>query len=1153
MINEEIAPWLRAKTFEPVFPLNKEPGGDLLFRITQMIESSNLALFDCTTFNPNVIFELGYAIGKGKPFFVLYKNNFEDSKPLPNILKNPWGIWYDSIINLKSQLEKIISREYQIGSYEYTTNELQQGNTDIAVEKNLISVIIDSKNNYSNEIEQIKRFWDNANVYLINMDLENNLANMIAVLKKSAITICILNPIDEFNNAEINSLKLLGYGIAIGFNRNSILFQQGEKDYSDTMSITFHYNNIDQFQDKIHTWNKKISEKEIKKGKVSKRLGTPNLSRFVSRKRLNDFITKNLFSKILLVRAPSGYGKSALLLDALSEKGYSLIWYTFDNQFKDGVEFVDDVLSEIQKYKSSVGSNFLSVMTSINKGEMSKHNLIAYFCNELENLKSKIVLVLDDVHLLNEKEPQQYIQILFHLIPKNVALIILTREELSFTTKDQQIKNIVELGKEELEFNKSEIREYIEKSSDLLLNPEELELLSQKSEGWIASITLLQSIVAQKGKGSIPEIIRRLRGTDVIIYDYFASIVFENFDISTKYFLLRTSVLNLLTPQSVSFVLRYQIDEAIEGLRRLQKKNSFLFNYENSPDIFRYHSLFKEFLYKKFEAESGEIESESLKYELSKFYLEQQEYFEAIYFGINGKNYDSTVYAILKVGPIALNEGWALIFVKWMSAIPTQYFENNFELLLLKGRAEEQIGMLKDAEVSFKQADALIINKIGREKERNRIRFFLNRVKFMQDTKLEELEADYKEIMVEAKKYKDESIYFASAESLFSIKSHTLLHGNTDSKHRKISEYKKTIQDIDFVLEELSYSNIDNKNIFRSQILIDKAKFAHYVNWFTATEMVRIQLLNNVLHIDVSEERMKPYIDEILKSSELESQCFKESIEIVERDNELLVKANLLVERATISSSRFTVLALYFGKYFPDYVDSALDDLMMAQSIYSKFGQHYGVAMTYNNIAQTLLLKNDRINRDKYANIALTLARKHGFSVIERKANEVLTLLTIKEMHRNSATQASDAMKEGMTEEDKEQFLETMLEAIGTFPSEEKEKRKFILKAEIEDIEYQKQLSKNWCKHIDVFHTNNPLSKHQNTSNEIIEAYLLEKDEAVSLYDSKRDDYGYELNAKFIYCKLLRYHSEKLGERVKDLSNEFIGKNCSLCSKRENG
>ena len=1151
MVQGEIVNWLRGKSIEAVFPLSRGPGGDLLFQIFQMIESSNLALFDCTTLNPNVVFELGYAIGKKKPFFVLYGVSNKERKDLPSVLKCPWGIWYDSATDLRAQLNPVTARQYPLGDYDYRTNELFLKSLESRVEANRIAVLIDSKGDYQREIDEIARTWHEARLYLINIDHESSFSNLIEFVEKSAITITILgsknNPAMDYDNAA----KLLGHGTAMGLARSCLLFQGGEEDYSDTVGLSNHYLDTNQFRQKLEEWNKKITAQEIRKGTISRRIGIPNLGRTLTRERLNDFINLNLFSKIVYIRAPSGYGKSALMVDTLSQKAYPTIWYTFDVAIRDIAEFIVEVISKIQEYQPEIGANLLTVVASASRREIPEYNLVTYFCNELGRLRNRLVLVLDDVHLINEKESSKGLEVLFRTLPKNIGLAILSREELGFLSQNQLSESFAVLKKEELEFNKQEIEGYIQKSFGLSLSNQELDVLTEKSDGWIASITLLQSIVAQRGKDAIPEIIRRLKGTDVKIYDYFADIVYDNFDQTIRQFFLRTSVLNTLTAQSVSFVLKLEAEKSLKMLEELEGKNSFLFNFQNNPNVFRYHPLFQEFLNKKFETELGKGEVRKSKFELSQFYLDNEEYVEAINYGTEGQNYLATVKAVSKIGNFVLNEGFGKMVSEWMSQIPKEHYSTDYDLLVLKGRADEHVGRVREAEDSFKQAEMSLLGRAGKEKEANFVRFLKSGIKFIKDVNLEELKKELTEIGSDAKRYGDETTYFAVAQQLFSIRCQTLLKIGSRLKTYDLGDYERTISEIDAVLQELNDSSLRDKNLYRSQILIEKAKLAHFVGWFRASQMSKVKQLNDVLRMDIPLERRKKYLSKVFEAFDLEAQCFKEALEIAEKDEQLLVKANLLIERAETLSSRFNLMYLNFGFHHAEFVDAALVDLQTAARTYSQFGHHYGLAVAYNNAAQTFLLKNDKTNRDKHAQLALSLAQKHGFSVIERKAKDILALPTIEEVLIRSASEATKSLEEGMTEEERQQFLDEMLNAMGEFGKDERQKRAAIMRKELEDVEFQKQLQKTWCRYIDVFHTNNPLSKHPDTGIKMIRAYLAEERGAVELYDSKRDDYGKELTAKFVYCRLLGHHSDSLQDRINKLSDSFIGRFCHNCAQRE--
>lgn len=1155
LIADQLSSWINSNRVEPVFPFDKTPGGDLLTRIQSMISSSDVTLWDCTTLNPNVTFELGYAIGKRMPFFVLYATSFIDRIQLPSTLKTQWGIWYDSIDDLKGKLRPILQRNFPKGAYDVRTNKPSLSPKPSPAELDTIHVFVDHSTDYSTELQIIKETWNGGKIIPIQIEDRNNLPDLLVSIEAASIAIVILNPLlDKVDNSypasnTLNALKMLALGIATGLGKHTILLQQGERDYSDVVGLAKHWQNEEELKHDLTQWNNDISSQAINRSTFGTRTGIPNFGKLIRRKRLNDFIAVNLFSKAFVLRTPSGYGKSCLVAQFVSENQYPVVWYTLDTERIEVADFVRDIISKLNAMNPKIGVDLVSVISSFSRKELTGENVVNYLLNELKVLNSKIVIVIDDVHHANKTQLLDQIRSFVKNLPHNVGLFVLSREDLGDEFRGLDEQKFVELKKDELEFNKEELKDYVNSIFDLSLTPDDLELLWQKSEGWIASISLLNSVIAQKGKEAVPEIISRLRGTDVKIYDYFANIVYDCFEDKIKDLLQKTSILNNLTIPAVSFLTARPQEEISTILKGLERGNSFLFNFENQPHVYRYHSLFREFLQNKYEVSAGPETIQLSKSTLSGFYLNCGEYFEAISFGLAGRNYDSVTNAIRTIGHYVVNEGLGNVLLDWLAQIPDAHFANDHKILTLKGRAEEQTGDVNLARSSFTSAQSIISSEGGSESDKLLLRLLIHQIDMVQDTDVKKLQQESIDIMMAARKMGEDTVYYGAAESYFSMAWQRMAMeqkaGDID-----IKAYEQIIGHIDSVLKELSDSEISDKGIYRSQLLVSKAKVVNFISTMKAARSLTRSSMSMITHLKPNEKRAERELAEFREENKIQMDCLEEALAISKKDGMLLLQANFLSERAELASNNYRFMAMMLATPPQLFIEQIMDDFSKALSIYSKLGQYYGMAMVYNNVAATFLLLNDKGNRDKCANLSLNLSRKYSFKVLEDKSIQVLNLPTLEETMSEITHQTERTLESEIPEREREHLLNSLLDMAGEISPEERQKRKGILAMEIQDMEDHRAIRRNWCKHLEMYDTRNPLSKHSRTDQTMVQAYLQESEEAIKLYDTLKDDFGGERIAKFLYCKQVRVHSDGLEESVKSLSDKFIAKHCVGCQLR---
>jgi hypothetical protein len=725
----------------------------------------------------------------------------------------------------------------------------------------------------------------------------------------------------------------------------------------------------------------------------------------------------------------------------------------------------------------------------------------------------------------------------------------LSRENIEDSNNKIESKYFVELDKSELEFNPDEVRDYVESILGFSLSNSELDLLTKKTEGWIASISLLQSLVAKYDKKGISEIIARLSGKDVKIYNYFADIVYDSFFDEEKELLLRTSLLNNITPSSVSFLLNTDETKAGQLLKNLEGKNSFLFTFENQPNQYKYHSLFKEFLEEKHRLAVGAESINLLKYKLAGYCYTHRDLIDAIRYGIDGGNHSIAIKAISQSGNIILNEGMGKMLSDWISRIPTEFFNNDSNVLIIKGRSEEQVGDIINAKATYEKAQALLSQQSDKDKDKLLVRLLMLQIDLVQEQDLSILEHEAQYIRENAIRLVDYNFYFAATDIYFDIMWKSLL-----KQHRirdpQLEEYDKLIQQINVALTELVEYPLAEKNIHRCQLLANKVRLLNFINGLKTARIITKIKLAEMSGNSPGYEKRKEWLKDINERDKEEAQCLDEALLLSENEAPIL-NANMLVERAEIMTGKYQFHAMILRQPPLKYLDPMLTDYNNALNIYSKFDHKYGIASVYNNVSKLFLLKDDKSNRDKYAHLAINIATEYGFKAILTSAESILEMPTLSEMMNSAIAATQKDLANGISKEDKDQFVNMMLQSVDGLNTEEKERRRAVLIMELDDLEHVKYLNKYWCKYLQLFDTHNSLEKHPRIDSEMIKAYLEEEQFAIDLYDNAKQDFGSQSIAKFLYCAVQRVYSDELEERTQSLSNKFISKYCKECPKKE--
>jgi len=313
--------------------------------------------------------------------------------------------------------------------------------------------------------------------------------------------------------------------------------------------------------------------------------------RVVHRTTLFKKLDEGIKRKLIIVSATAGYGKTTLISDWLRQKNLATAWCSIDARDNDPLEFLKIVITAVNNKHNTIGKSSLELLKS--PGTASVEYIIELFINDLLSLKNEIVLVLDDFHLINNKQVVGILSTLIEYKPSFLKLIISTRSDPSIALARLRSQNeILEIRSADLSFSKFDIFILFNKKLKLGLTEKDLITLEQKTEGWIAGLQLTALTI--QGNKDKSEYIEKMAGDNRYIMDYLLEEVLDNQNEEMNKFLLFTSVLEKFSASLCDTLLKTKSSQAI--LESLEKSNMFLIPLDNDRKWYRYHHLFGDLL-----------------------------------------------------------------------------------------------------------------------------------------------------------------------------------------------------------------------------------------------------------------------------------------------------------------------------------------------------------------------------------------------------------------------------------------------------------------------------------------------------------------------------------------------------------------------------
>ncbi|MGK2850017.1 MAG: BTAD domain-containing putative transcriptional regulator [Candidatus Limnocylindrales bacterium] len=165
---------------------------------------------------------------------------------------------------------------------------------------------------------------------------------------------------------------------------------------------------------------------------------------------------------------------------------------------------------------------------------------------------------------------------------------------------------MAELTTDDLRFDVDETAKLFNETYGRNLDPDVLVDLAERTEGWIASLHLVQAALRDRSPGEIRRFVKTLNGADKEMYDYLAEEVVGELSLELQRFLMDTSILQVVTPDLAEVVSGH---DAVDVARLVvaAERVTLLSRLSGAPRTHqRYHPLVREFLEARFRSLDGD-------------------------------------------------------------------------------------------------------------------------------------------------------------------------------------------------------------------------------------------------------------------------------------------------------------------------------------------------------------------------------------------------------------------------------------------------------------------------------------------------------------------------------------------------------------------
>lgn len=324
----------------------------------------------------------------------------------------------------------------------------------------------------------------------------------------------------------------------------------------------------------------------------------PLLANLVSRQRLLHRLDDGLRqgSRLTLISAPAGYGKTTLIGEWILESGLSAAWLSLDEGDNDQARFLNYLVSALRAIEPGIGKATLATLQA--SQSQIPTTLLAPLVNELADHPQDFLIVFDDYHSIHNQAIHEAVAMLLEHAPAHVHIVIASRADPLLPIALLRGRGqVTELRQNDLRFSRAETNDFLELNLAIELSPADVAALTSRTEGWAAGLRMAS--VSLKGQDDVSAFIRDFTGSNRYILDYLLEEVLNKQPDALQQFLFFTSILEHMCAPLCDAVIEGLVNlpaGSQSTLEDLEHSNLFIIPLDDRREWYRYHRLFADLL-----------------------------------------------------------------------------------------------------------------------------------------------------------------------------------------------------------------------------------------------------------------------------------------------------------------------------------------------------------------------------------------------------------------------------------------------------------------------------------------------------------------------------------------------------------------------------
>jgi DNA-binding SARP family transcriptional activator len=380
------------------------------------------------------------------------------------------------------------------------------------------------------------------------------------------------------------------------------------------------------------------------------------------RTRLVSRVRVSLDTRLVVVVAGAGYGKSTVLAQVVADDPRPCIWLSCDERLR----ATDAFLAHLAE---GIGAVFPGLGRLPRGGRTD--DLLTAMSNEVaETVADEIVVVVDDVQTILGSPAADALALLVSDLPPNVHFAMASRSTLPTIESRTPAAGVVRFTEDDLALDADECAALLQHHA----RPEgapDAEELHARTEGWVAGVIL----------GARVPVTRMAAGADEEVFDFLAGEVLAGQPEDVAAFLLDTAVLDRFTPSIAESITGRPGAELIVQWLVEHRLFCLALGGDGTERWYRYHHLLQAFLLRRLRA-TAPAREQDLRRRAGEALLAAGELLDAIPQFIAAGDLETAARRLAPVAEGLVRTSHAGALRAWLAAVPAEIRDAHPSLVL---------------------------------------------------------------------------------------------------------------------------------------------------------------------------------------------------------------------------------------------------------------------------------------------------------------------------------------------------------------------------------------------------------------------------------------------------------------------------------------